>query len=88
MFVVQLHLELSLKNDILKPLLMLTKSLTEKRSKELTRLRMMEDGVEVSATMIYNYLRTNHYLRRVKNNIVLGIVDFKRSPQPLFFVFR
>jgi Domain of unknown function (DUF4334)/GXWXG protein len=76
-----------LKNDFFKPLLMLTNSLL-KTEKSQARLRMMEYRGQVSATMIYDYLPINDSFRRVDDNTVLGIMDFKNSPQPFFFVLK
>jgi Domain of unknown function (DUF4334)/GXWXG protein len=76
-----------LKNDSFKPLLMLTNSLL-KTKKSQARLRMMEYRGQVSATMIYDYLPINDSFRRVDDNTVLGIMDFKNSPQPFFFVLK
>ena len=76
-----------LKNASLKPLLMLTNSLL-KTEKSQARLRMMEYRGKVSATMIYDYLPINDSFRKVDDNTVLGIMDFKNSSQPFFFVLR
>ncbi len=75
------------KNDSLKPLLMLINSLL-KTEKSQARLRMMEYRGKVSATMIYDYLPINDSFRKVDNNTVLGIMDYKDSPQPFFFVLK
>jgi hypothetical protein len=76
-----------LKNDSLKPLLMLTNSLLKTEISQ-ARLRMMEYRGKVSATMVYDYLPINDSFRKVDENTVLGIMDFKNSPQPFFFVLR
>jgi hypothetical protein len=76
-----------IKNDFLKPLLMLTNSLL-KTEKSQARLRMMEYREKVSATMIYDYLPINDSFRKVDENTVLGIMDFKNLPQPFFFVLN
>jgi hypothetical protein len=76
-----------LKNDSLKPLLMLTNSLL-KTEKSQARLRMMEHRGKVSATMVYDYLPINDSFRKVDENTVFGIMDFKKSSQPFFFVLK
>jgi hypothetical protein len=76
-----------IKNDFLKPLLLLTNSLL-KTEKSQARLRMMEYRGKVSATMIYDYLPINDSFRKVDDNTVLGVMDFKNLPQPFFFVLR
>lgn len=75
------------KNDFLKPLLTLANSLL-KTEKSQARLRMMEYRGKVSATMVYDYLPINDSFRKVDDNTVLGIMDFKKSPQPFFFVLK
>ena len=76
-----------LKNESLKPWLMLTHSLL-KTEKSQARLRMMEYRGKVIATMLYDYLPINDSFRNVDDKTVLGIMDFKNSPQPFFFVLR
>ncbi len=75
------------KNDSLKPLLMLINSLL-KTEKSQARLRMMEYRGKVSATMIYDYLPINDSFRKVDDNTILGIMDYKNSPQPFFFILK
>lgn len=76
-----------LKNDFLKPLLMSINSLLKTETSQ-ARLRMMEYRGKVSATMIYDYLPINDSFRKVDDNTMFGIMDFKKSPQPFFFVLR
>jgi len=38
--------------------------------------------------MIYDYLPINDSFRKVDDNTVLGIMDFKNSHQPFFFVLK
>lgn len=52
------------------------------------RLRMMDYRGKVSATMIYDYLPINDSFRKVDENTVLGIMDWKNSSQPFFFVLK
>lgn len=76
-----------LKNEYLKPLLRLTNSLLKTEASQ-ARLRMMEYRGQVTATMIYDYLPINDSFRKVDDNTVLGIMDFKNFPQPCFFVLQ
>ncbi|MUG97266.1 DUF4334 domain-containing protein [Scytonema sp. UIC 10036] len=75
------------KNNSLKPLLGLINSLL-KTEKTQARLRMMEYRGKVTATMIYDYLPINDYFRKVDENTVLGIMDYKNLPQPFFFILK
>jgi hypothetical protein len=52
------------------------------------RMRMMEYRQKVSATMIYDRLPIHDIFRRVDDNTVLGLMDFKGVPQPFFFVLK
>lgn len=76
-----------IKSDLMKPFLQLTTSLL-KTEESQARLRMMEYRGKVSATMIYDYLPINDAFRKVDDNTVLGIMDFKESSQPFFFVLK
>ena len=77
----------ALKNEALKPLLVLTNTLL-KTEKSQARLRMMDYRGKVSATMIYDYLPINDSFRKVDDNTVLGIMDYKDLTQPFFFVLK
>ncbi len=76
-----------LKNESLKPLLMLTNFLLKTETSQ-ARLRMMEYRGKVSATMVYDYLPINDSFRKVDDHTVLGIMDFKNLSQPFFFVLK
>jgi len=71
----------------IKPLLHLMTSLL-KTEKSQARLRMMEYRNKVSATMIYDYLPINDSFRKIDDQTVLGVMDFKSLPQPFFFVLK
>lgn len=75
------------RNDSLKPLLVWMNSLL-KTEKPQARLRMMESRGKVTATMVYDYLPINDSFRKVDENTVLGIMDYKNIDQPFFFVLR
>ncbi|MEM6256257.1 MAG: DUF4334 domain-containing protein [Cyanobacteria bacterium P01_D01_bin.156] len=76
-----------LKSDLMQPLLGLTTSLL-KTEESQARLRMMEYRSKVSATMIYDYLPINDAFRKVDDDTLLGVMDYKESPQPFFFILR
>ncbi|MBT9312753.1 DUF4334 domain-containing protein [Leptothoe kymatousa] len=76
-----------LKSEFMQPLLGLTPSLL-KTEESQARLRMMDYRGKVSATMIYDYLPINDAFRQVDDDTVLGVMDYKESPQPFFFVLR
>lgn len=75
------------KNNSLKPLLISINSLL-KTEKSQARLRMMEYRGKVTATMIYDYLPINDSFKKVDENTVLGIMDYKNIPQPFFFILK
>lgn len=52
------------------------------------RLRMMEHRGKVSATMIYDYLPIHDMFRKVDSNTLLGLMDYKESTDPFFFVLE
>ncbi|MDJ0582758.1 DUF4334 domain-containing protein [Crocosphaera sp.] len=76
-----------LKNNSFKPLLMLTNELMKTEVSQ-ARLRMMEYRGKVTATMVYDYLPINDSFRKIDENTVLGIMDYKIYPQPFFFILE
>ncbi|MGK7946095.1 MAG: DUF4334 domain-containing protein [Microcystaceae cyanobacterium] len=72
------------QQDALKPFLT-GFLLLLKTEESQARLRMMEYRGKVSATMIYDYLPINDAFRKIDENRVLGIMDYKMSSQPFFF---
>ncbi|AFZ44216.1 hypothetical protein PCC7418_2053 [Halothece sp. PCC 7418] len=60
--------------------------LTTQRYK--ARLRMMEYRQKVSATMIYDQLPIQDTFRKVDEDTVFGVMDFKTVPQPFFFMLK
>ena len=76
-----------LKSDWMQPLLGLSTSLL-KTEESQARLRMMDYRGKVSATMIYDYLPINDTFRKVDDDTVLGVMDYKESPQPFFFMLK
>lgn len=75
------------KDSALKPVYA-TMSKLLKTEESKARIRMMEYRHQVSATMIYDYLPIHDVFRKIDNNTVLGLMDWKRMPQPFFFILK
>lgn len=78
---------LALKSHVMKPIFTLM-NLMLKTEKSQARIRMMEYREKVSTTMIYDNLPINDIFRKIDDNTVLGLMDFKGMPQPFFFVLN
>ncbi|QUS60858.1 DUF4334 domain-containing protein [Synechocystis sp. PCC 7338] len=52
------------------------------------RLRMMENRGAVTATMVYDYLPINDSFKKIDDNSVFGLMDYKLIPQPFFFLLQ
>lgn len=76
-----------IKNEQAKPWLMMMTSWLKTDASQ-ARLRMMEYRGKISATMIYDYLPINDTFRKIDDDTVLGVMDFKTIPQPFFFVLK
>ena len=76
-----------LKSKAMKPIFTLM-NLMLKTEKSQARIRMMEYREKVSATMIYDNLPINDIFRKIDDNTVLGLMDYKSVPQPFFFVLK
>ncbi|MEM1169458.1 MAG: DUF4334 domain-containing protein [Cyanobacteria bacterium P01_H01_bin.35] len=76
-----------LKSKAMKPIFSLM-NLMLKTEKSHARIRMMEYRQKVSATMIYDNLPINDIFRKIDDNTVLGLMDFKGVSQPFFFVLK
>ncbi|MEM9092376.1 MAG: DUF4334 domain-containing protein [Cyanobacteria bacterium P01_F01_bin.53] len=59
-----------------------------KTEESKARVRMVEYRGKLSATMIYDYLPIHDVFRRVDDNTLLGLMDFKGMEQPFFFVLN
>jgi Domain of unknown function (DUF4334)/GXWXG protein len=81
-----LHLPI-LKHQAMKPLLRSMTSILKTEASQ-ARIRMMEYRQKVSATMIYDHLPIYDIFRKVDDNTVLGLMDFKGVSQPFFFVLK
>ncbi|UNM96224.1 DUF4334 domain-containing protein [Ignatzschineria rhizosphaerae] len=65
------------------------KILTKARSKTShARIRMLEHRGVSSATMIYDNFPINDIFRKIDDNRILGVMDFKGSDEPYFFVLE
>lgn len=83
-----LPLPQNLDNPILNPVLKLMLSTMNgvlKTEDSQARLRMMDYRGKVSATMIYDHLPINDSFRKIDDNQVLGVMDYKEIEQPFFF---
>ena len=78
---------LALKSHVMKPIFTLM-NLMLKTEKSQARIRMMEYREKVSTTMIYDNLPINDIFRKIDDNTVLGLMDFKGMPEPFFFVLK
>ena len=56
-----------------------------KTEQSQARLRMMDYRGKVSATMIYDHLPINDSFRKIDENRVFGVMDYKEIKQPFFF---
>lgn len=73
------------RNESLKPIYTLLTSL-QKTDKSQARLRMVEHRDKISATMIYDDVPIHDVFRKIDDRTVLGLMDYKASQQPYFFV--
>ena len=75
------------KNRVMKFLFNLMNSML-KTEESKARIRMMEHRQKISATMIYDNLPIHDIFRKVDDNTVLGLMDFKGMKQPFFFLLN
>ena len=75
------------KNKVMKLLLNFMNSMV-KTEKSQARIRMMEHRQKISATMIYDKLPIHDIFRKIDDNTVLGLMDFKGAPKPFFFILK
>jgi len=59
-----------------------------KTEESKARVRMMEYRGKLSATMIYDNLPINDIFRKVDDNTLLGLMDWKAMEHPFFFVLN
>lgn len=81
-----LHLSLP-KNEFLKPFYTFLNTF-QKTEASKARLRMMEYRHKLSATMIYDEVPIHDVFRKISDNTVLGLMDYKAATTPFFFVLR
>ncbi|MEC7118460.1 MAG: DUF4334 domain-containing protein [Pseudomonadota bacterium] len=55
-------------------------------SESRARIRMVDFRGKLSATMIYDHFPIFDIFRRIDDNTLLGVMDFKGIKQPFFFV--
>jgi len=75
------------KNESVRPMYALLTSLL-KTEQSQARLRMMEHRGKVSATMIYDHLPIHDVFRKVDENTLMGLMDYKGSADPFFFILE
>ncbi len=75
------------KSQAVKPIYTLFNPLL-KTDKSQARLRMMQHRDKISATMIYDHLPIHDVFRKVDEDTLLGLMDYKESPQPFFFILK
>ncbi len=75
------------KTEAVTPVYTLFSSLLKTETSQ-ARLRMMEHSGKVSATMIYDHLPIHDVFRKVDEDTLLGLMDYKASEQPFFFVLK
>ncbi len=76
-----------LKARALRPLSLLITAMLRTRHSQ-ARIRMVEYRGKVSATMIYDGLPINDHFRKLDENTVLGLMDFKGIESPFPFVLE
>ena len=59
-----------------------------KTEKSQARLRLLQSRGAVTATMIYDNLPMNDSFKKIDDNTVLGLMDYKVIPQPYFFLLQ
>jgi len=52
------------------------------------RLRMLNSRGVVTATMIYDHLPIHDSFKKIDDNTVLGLMDYKAIAQPFFFILQ
>ncbi|MEM9775152.1 MAG: DUF4334 domain-containing protein [Chloroflexota bacterium] len=82
-------INLGMKFPVFKSLAMkkvnglVTKLVQTKNSQ--ARIRMTELRGKISATMIYDGLPINDVFRKINDNVVMGLMDYKGKERPYFF---
>lgn len=59
-----------------------------KTSKSHARMRMVDFRGKTSATMIYDRLPIHDHFRKLNNDSVMGLMDFKGQADPYFFMLK
>ena len=75
------------KSDAVKPVFSLFNPLLKTQESQ-ARLRMTEYRGKLSATMIYDHLPIHDIFRKVDEDTLLGLMDYKDSPQPFLFLLH
>jgi hypothetical protein len=75
------------KSEAWQPIYTLLNTLSKTEDSQ-ARLRLMDYHGQVSATMVYDALPIHDIFRKVDDNTVFGLMDYKHSAQPFFFVLQ
>ena len=73
------------RKPFLRPVNSLVTRLVQSKSSQ-ARLRMVEFRGKTSATMIYDRMPIHDHFRRIDDNNVMGLMDFKWTSDPYFFM--
>lgn len=76
-----------LKSRILTPIFSFLTVLSKTKTSQ-ARVRMMEYRQKISATMIYDNLPIHDVFRKIDEDTVLGLMDYKYVSNPFFFVLK
>ncbi|MEO1394906.1 MAG: DUF4334 domain-containing protein [Cyanobacteria bacterium J06634_5] len=75
------------QNAALKPMYSAMSKLLKTEDSKAS-VRMMDYRGKLSATMSYDNLPINDIFRKVDENTLLGLMDWKRMEQPFFFILN
>lgn len=73
------------RQPFMRPANKLTTRLVQTKSGE-ARIRMVEYRGKTSATMIYDRLPIHDHFRRLDDDTLMGLMDFKWTEEPYFFM--
>lgn len=75
------------KHPILKTMMAILKPII-KTKKSKARMRMIEYRGKLSGTMVYDEKKINDHFAKIDDNTMLGLMDWKGSDRPYFFVLE
>ncbi|MBR8832197.1 MAG: hypothetical protein N5P05_000742 [Chroococcopsis gigantea SAG 12.99] len=71
-----------------RPLLLSLNSSLMRTEQSQAQLKMVEYRGRVTTGMIYDYLPIVDYFKKINETTVLGLMDWKKLPQPFFFILK